>query len=327
MSESFQPKVSSSDSPRGPVVNGPDSPKSPAENVRTTVVDETPDSPSSGQFISRARASTTASFSSATGSLRRGTLRLLETDTPLGMWAATANATSQAPTLGDIRSGRVGRQGSLVGEEVHGYWERRGSSFGENGERARSGTNSSLGVATPGTESKRSRARTNSSLSMGTPKTSAKRQGSFGLGVGKKSSGDDLATTPASFPSVRERDEEANHGIVEELREEPSLEGADTKKAPLTEEEIAQVRMKLLLFYGCLAKAYTRSLAPIWLHRASKTSLDNFNSHWSESLLEVVHYAFGLSHHHLRLECRCLGRYAVPPSLRCLTCNVSSHLQ
>ncbi|KAI9653727.1 MAG: hypothetical protein M1821_006921 [Bathelium mastoideum] len=240
MTEPTQPTSASPEGPPAPAASSPAPPDSPRDNAQTTVAHETPDSPSSNQFISRARASTTASLGSATSSFRRGTLRLLDADLPLGMWAATAQTTSQAPTLGDIRSGRVGRQGSLVGEEVRGEWERRRSSVEGVGGRVRTGTNSSFEVPTPGAHSKRSRARTNSSLSMGTPKSGAKRQGSFGFGVGK-ASGDDLAATPGSFPSVKEHEEEANHGIVEELRGESSIENADTKKAPLTEEELAQL--------------------------------------------------------------------------------------
>lgn len=169
-------------------------------------------------------------------------MRLLDADAPSGMWAATANATSQAPTLGDIRSGRVGREGSLMGEEIHGRLERRRSSLGGSQGLERTGTNSSIGAATPGTESKRSRTRTNSSLSIGTPRFGTKRQGSSGFGVGKKASGEDIGGTAEPFPSVKEREEGADpHGLVEEMREETTVEKMETKKAPLTEEEIAQV--------------------------------------------------------------------------------------
>lgn len=282
MNEPSQPKLALTDGPRDSIANSPISPRHPDENAQTTVAHETPDSPSSAQFISRARASTTASINSATSSLRRGTMRLLDTDTPLGMWAATASATSQAPTLGDIRSGRVSRQGSPMGEEIHRHLERRGSSLGENGRRALSGTNGSLDIATPGSDGKRSRARTNSSLSMGTSRAGAKRQGSFGFGAGRKASGDDLATSPASFPSVKERDEEANHGIVEEvLGGEPSLQNANPKKSPLTEEEIAQVRT---LFFPKV-QTPVKDLYMLGSSQLATLSLQNFPGPFLRSLV------------------------------------------
>ncbi|KAL9062978.1 MAG: hypothetical protein Q9157_008500 [Trypethelium eluteriae] len=241
MADTSKPASPTIDAPQRTTDSRPVSPNSPKENAPTTAVQGTPDSPSSGQFISRARATTTSSLSNATNSIRRGTLRLLDADPPPGMWAATANATAQSPTLADIRNGRVGREGSVIGEEIHGQLERRRSSLGGSGGLARTGTNSSVGPNTPGAESRRSRARTNSSMSLGTPRTGTKRQASFGLGVGKKASREELGDVAEPFPSVKEHDEVAHHRIAEEVGGGANLNEAETKKAPLTEEEIAQL--------------------------------------------------------------------------------------
>ncbi|KAF2156737.1 hypothetical protein K461DRAFT_272818 [Myriangium duriaei CBS 260.36] len=57
-----------------------------------------PDSP-------RARSSTISSLQSATRSVMSASNRVLEAPVPLGMWAATAQTTSTAPTVSDIRRG------------------------------------------------------------------------------------------------------------------------------------------------------------------------------------------------------------------------------
>jgi hypothetical protein len=189
------------------------------------------------------------SLQNATRSLRSGTLRLLEADPPPGMWAATANATSQAPTLADIRSGRVGREGSVMGEEVHGALDRRRSSLSggaSGGGVARTRTNSSL-------EARRGmgeRTRTEGSLSGGgkSPRI-GKRQGSFGFG--RKGS---AVEEEVQVPRVSEE----NHGIAEVARksgergavgrtgeaidEEAEVENMETKKGRLTDAELAEVR-------------------------------------------------------------------------------------
>ena len=304
MTDSPKPEYVTSDGSPRSAASRPTLSDPPDGNAPTTVAHETPDSPSSGQFITRARASTSASLSNATNSFRRGTMRILEADLPPGMWGATANVTSQAPTLGDIRSGRVGREGSDLGEEIHGHLERRRSTLG-----------SSKSAATPGAGSRRSRTRTDSSLSMGTPKTGTKRQGSFGFRVGTKASREDAGATLELSRRVREHDE-ADHGIVEEMTEEPNQGMAETKKTPLTEEELAQVCKSLLSqAVTSLQSVDTCVTAANGLYRASKTSMDRLNHDRSQGLLEMVHYARGISHHTLRSQCGRLGRHAFSASL------------
>ena len=64
----------------------------------------TPKSPSSPRH--RSRTGTVSSVATAAGTrLRSASLKLIESDVPLGAWAATAAATSRAPSLADIRKG------------------------------------------------------------------------------------------------------------------------------------------------------------------------------------------------------------------------------
>ena len=128
-----------------------------------------------------------------------------------------------------------------MGEEVHGALERRRSSLGGSGGRAKTRTDSSIGVTTPGAESKRSRTRTNSSLSTGTPRAGTKKQASFGFGSRKTPSREEMRGAIETFPSVREQEENAHHGKVEDVRGDANAEMVQTKKTPLTEEELAQV--------------------------------------------------------------------------------------
>ncbi|KAF2455776.1 hypothetical protein BDY21DRAFT_289005 [Lineolata rhizophorae] len=78
-------------------------------------------------------AASAASDIAAAGSrrLRSASLRLVESDAPLGMWAATGAAASKAPGLGDIRRGSFAREG-WSGEGQLGEREReRRASGGE----------------------------------------------------------------------------------------------------------------------------------------------------------------------------------------------------
>ncbi|PNS20369.1 hypothetical protein CAC42_5819 [Sphaceloma murrayae] len=60
---------------------------------------------------SRPRSGTTSSIQSVTRSVRSASGRILDADIPHGMWAATAAATSMAPSLSDIRRGSFGQEG------------------------------------------------------------------------------------------------------------------------------------------------------------------------------------------------------------------------
>jgi len=63
----------------------------------------TPQQPSSPR---RTRAGTVSSVATVAGTrLRSASLKLIESDMPLGAWAATAAATARAPSLADIRKG------------------------------------------------------------------------------------------------------------------------------------------------------------------------------------------------------------------------------
>ncbi|KAF2834471.1 hypothetical protein M501DRAFT_1009612 [Patellaria atrata CBS 101060] len=89
------PTVVESTENRGPAGSG--SPLSPSS----------PSSPLSG----RDRGSTNTSSRSTSSRLRSASLKLLEADPPPGMWAATANVTCKAPTLGEIRKGAFTTEG------------------------------------------------------------------------------------------------------------------------------------------------------------------------------------------------------------------------
>ncbi|TKX23497.1 hypothetical protein C1H76_4567 [Elsinoe australis] len=59
----------------------------------------------------RQRSGTVSSIQSVTRSVRSASGRILDADVPHGMWAATAQATSMAPTMSDIRRGSFGSEG------------------------------------------------------------------------------------------------------------------------------------------------------------------------------------------------------------------------
>ncbi|KAK4932524.1 hypothetical protein LTR66_015966, partial [Elasticomyces elasticus] len=84
----------------------------------------------------RPRRNTASSVASAARSIRSVSSRILDADLPPGMWAATANTTSKAPTFGEIRRGSFGSNG-WTAEPQQMDRERRRSSVssadGENG--------------------------------------------------------------------------------------------------------------------------------------------------------------------------------------------------
>lgn len=91
---------------------------------------------------SRSRAATAESIASvastAASRLRESSVRMLNADASLGMWAATANATSKAPTLDDIRRGNYGEEGWIEETQATDAARRRasvGSFAGKDGER------------------------------------------------------------------------------------------------------------------------------------------------------------------------------------------------
>jgi len=59
----------------------------------------------------RARAGTGSSIRSTAQSIKNVTERIIDADVPLGGWSGIANASAQAPTLGDIRRGSFGHSG------------------------------------------------------------------------------------------------------------------------------------------------------------------------------------------------------------------------
>ena len=62
--------------------------------------------------LSRTRTNNTVSkVSAASSRIRRASIRLLEADVPLGAWAASASATSKAPSIGEIRAGAFDQDG------------------------------------------------------------------------------------------------------------------------------------------------------------------------------------------------------------------------
>jgi hypothetical protein len=63
-----------------------------------------PPSPSAAQ-LTRTQSRTNTIASIASTRLRSASIKMMEADAPLGMWAAAGSAASKAPTLGDIRRG------------------------------------------------------------------------------------------------------------------------------------------------------------------------------------------------------------------------------
>ena len=99
---------------------------------------ERPPSPTSTALLanSRKRTSTLSSITQtgrgAAGSIGQATVNALNADPPLGVWAAAAEATSKAPTLGDIRKGSFAEHGWQTSE---GALTRRESSRDSVGRR------------------------------------------------------------------------------------------------------------------------------------------------------------------------------------------------
>lgn len=99
----------------------------------------------------RSRTSTNASTSSVTSRVRTASIKFMEASPPPGMWAATGNAASKAPTLAEIRRGSFGSSG--WNEENQRYKaERRASQSEEGGSRpvfgkgARTGSSGAMGT-------------------------------------------------------------------------------------------------------------------------------------------------------------------------------------
>ncbi|KAJ9630819.1 hypothetical protein H2203_001344 [Taxawa tesnikishii (nom. ined.)] len=70
----------------------------------------------------RTRTNTGTSLQSASRSIRSASMRLMEVDPPPGMWAATANATSKAPTISEIRRGSFGHGGWAEAAQEDECW-------------------------------------------------------------------------------------------------------------------------------------------------------------------------------------------------------------
>lgn len=103
---------------------------------------ERPPSPTSNAHLanSRKRTSTLGSITQtgrkAAGSIGQATVNALNADPPLGAWAAAAEATSKAPTLGDIRKGSFAEDGWQTRERALARRQSSGDSIG----RIRAGT-------------------------------------------------------------------------------------------------------------------------------------------------------------------------------------------
>ncbi|TKA65561.1 hypothetical protein B0A49_06864 [Cryomyces minteri] len=163
--------------------------------------------------IGRSRAGTNASIhsvASGLGSIRNAAGWLLNENPPTGMWAASASAASQAPTLADIRRGSFGHSGWTE----HGQLERRGSSFtvDQDGRRRPSAGRMRTGSSQSG-------------LSLGR----GKRMNSAGL------PGSPIEGMSEPFPSVTE--EEMNQGNGKYSQAEGSGHDTIVKRAPIANGE------------------------------------------------------------------------------------------
>lgn len=64
-----------------------------------------------GKTTGKQRARTSTNVSTASSRLRSASLKLMETNPPPGMWAATGSVASKVPSLVDIRKGSFGSEG------------------------------------------------------------------------------------------------------------------------------------------------------------------------------------------------------------------------
>jgi hypothetical protein len=104
------PQAAQNASTPSPVIASPD-----AHNVTQSPEKSTPSSPLASQFVdksTRDKTKTTDSIiSRTTGSLRRASVTLLESDMPTSMMASAGAAAATAPSLADIRRGSFGGEG------------------------------------------------------------------------------------------------------------------------------------------------------------------------------------------------------------------------
>jgi hypothetical protein len=83
----------------------PQSPQSPHSPTDT-------DPNAASTIPKRRRGSTAASaISNASSRVRAASIKLMDADPPLGMWAATGSTIARAPTIGDIRTGSFNEEG------------------------------------------------------------------------------------------------------------------------------------------------------------------------------------------------------------------------
>lgn len=90
------------------------------------------DDPANNHIRNRGKTTTLASVAStataATSRLRSTSLKLLNADAPLGMWAASSHVAAKAPTIVDIREGQFVEDGWLHEAQKH-YREQRRSTI------------------------------------------------------------------------------------------------------------------------------------------------------------------------------------------------------
>lgn len=134
----------------GESTSPPASPRSPRKSHGST------SSPTAAQFVgARRRTGTMSSVASAASSrIRSASVKLIDSDVPLGAWAGIGAASSRAPSLGDIR------RGSYSSPEFEKERVRRasGGSIGDGQKWKLSRTSSGLSsksVGTPGGRGKR----------------------------------------------------------------------------------------------------------------------------------------------------------------------------
>ncbi|KAF2016386.1 hypothetical protein BU24DRAFT_200797 [Aaosphaeria arxii CBS 175.79] len=100
----------------------------------------------------RSRTSTNASITSATNRIRTASVKLMEADAPLGMWAATGQTASKAPSISEIRGGTFGTAG-WDEESQRRNAGRRASLASESGKNARKSSTTPVATTESATQS------------------------------------------------------------------------------------------------------------------------------------------------------------------------------
>jgi hypothetical protein len=231
----------------------------------------------------------------------------METNPPPGMWAATGAVTSKAPTLTDIRRGSFSTSGWHEENQKYDRIQRRASQSEEGGKWSLRRTTSNQST-TPDSPSR--------------PK-----------GLNRTGSSGRLGADP--FPAVTEEEthtaptREIAAPIVEEkvtpqyTSKEKEIGGVpDSKESSEVAEKEDHAAHQAHLERQVSPPSFSRMdhlltlrIVLERLRTASQSPMDALNGNRPESVLEVVPDYSWLPHHHLRSQCRGLGRHAFPPAL------------